>query len=490
MFDLDGNIAGTTITVQANTFQDCYFSSNVANCKYGLQLVRQGGGNAQGSENLFLNCHFFGFTQAGFSSHGANALSNTIFGGNFQNCSKYAIYIEYGSVNVYSVGFQNGTTTQIDNDGFDIAIFNSANDTSTIKACRSESACFLRSGAFHRIAVDDCNIVWYPAQWTPSHAYAAGDILIGTNTNGDGKLYFCSIAGTSGGTEPTWAGGGKFSQLPGTSISVGSNQLFADPSESLFAGVAVGSSVRVPKAGASNSTLVATITAKTSNDQVTLSVSASASMTGERIFVAPSVTSGTATFGQIEFNQFRSTNLSMRGCSISHGRVSVTQFTYTPITIEDNIFGRADAIDAIGLFSADTFSRIDNNLVRINGGADTGANPSAYTLFSLNGSGGGQYSAKSFHDVANKAVIMSGGVGTIPFGDVGIVRGNTSTTVPADNTMQVIGGLQLQSRTFANIGTPPDGTIVYCSDGTPGAPLTGGGSGSIAIRRAGIWVGL
>lgn len=62
-------------------------------------------------------------------------------------------------------------------------------------------------------------------------------------------------------------------------------------------------------------------------------------------------------------------------------------------------------------------------------------------------------------------------------------------------TQQTSGGaagrLQLNSVTFANVGTPANGTMLYVSDGTAGSnPLTGGGTGCIAIRQNGAWKGL
>jgi hypothetical protein len=43
--------------------------------------------------------------------------------------------------------------------------------------------------------------------------------------------------------------------------------------------------------------------------------------------------------------------------------------------------------------------------------------------------------------------------------------------------------------TFANLGTPSDGSIVYCLDGTVANPVTGGGTGCIAKRLNSAWVG-
>jgi hypothetical protein len=42
---------------------------------------------------------------------------------------------------------------------------------------------------------------------------------------------------------------------------------------------------------------------------------------------------------------------------------------------------------------------------------------------------------------------------------------------------------------FANLGTPANGSVVYCPDGTIANPVAGGGSGCIAKRLNGVWIG-
>lgn len=43
--------------------------------------------------------------------------------------------------------------------------------------------------------------------------------------------------------------------------------------------------------------------------------------------------------------------------------------------------------------------------------------------------------------------------------------------------------------TFANLGTPANGTIVYCSDCTAANPVAGSGTGVMARRENGVWNG-
>lgn len=65
------------------------------------------------------------------------------------------------------------------------------------------------------------------------------------------------------------------------------------------------------------------------------------------------------------------------------------------------------------------------------------------------------------------------------------VTKNTSfSTLPKlDKGMTIVGV------TFANVGTPANGTVYYVTDGTSGSnPLTGGGTGCLAVRQNGAWV--
>ena len=206
--ELDGNVPGqpyATRGSQANTFKDCLFQ-NLSTNSYCFTMNRQGSSGAQGSENLFINCHFFGANLACYYQLGYNALNNTFFGGNFQGYNKNAIQIDTGHINVYSVGFQSTTGyTQIANDGWDIsAQGGGVGDKISIAGCRTESLRFLR--ALGSTPVDVRTITHNPSGW----AWAAAQpiplnaILIRTSPSGLKKLYRATTAGTSGGSEPAW----------------------------------------------------------------------------------------------------------------------------------------------------------------------------------------------------------------------------------------------------------------------------------------------
>ena len=50
------------------------------------------------------------------------------------------------------------------------------------------------------------------------------------------------------------------------------------------------------------------------------------------------------------------------------------------------------------------------------------------------------------------------------------------------------GGFRPGSTVFANLGTPANGVLVYCSDCTIANPCAGAGNGAIAKRLNGVWV--
>jgi hypothetical protein len=50
------------------------------------------------------------------------------------------------------------------------------------------------------------------------------------------------------------------------------------------------------------------------------------------------------------------------------------------------------------------------------------------------------------------------------------------------------GGVRLEGVLQANLGSPSNGTVVYCSDCTIANPCASGGTGAIAKRLNGVWV--
>lgn len=216
--DCDGNVPGhayATRGVQANTWKDCKFNGN-ALTTYSFALTRLGnpGGGAQGSENLYLNCHFDGSVTANFYSTGFNALNNTFIGGNVATHQKHGIQIEGGSVYLFSVGFQSTYGyQQILNDGYDInANTTGVSDRITIIGCRSESLRFYRGASSQPPILIGNNNASYGADagWFASTAgyYTLNKSIIKTSATLGPKLYVVTTPGTSGAVEPTWPDSG------------------------------------------------------------------------------------------------------------------------------------------------------------------------------------------------------------------------------------------------------------------------------------------
>jgi hypothetical protein len=138
VFDLNADGQNGRTSLQSNSFRDMHFSD-------GAKGVQIGAGGFMGSENIFQNCYFQRHSVAGLITANANALQQTVIGGNFSGCGN-AIWMASGSVPViHGVGFQQST-------GYDIRSDYSAYDAISIKGCRSESINFayLSAGmAFH-----------------------------------------------------------------------------------------------------------------------------------------------------------------------------------------------------------------------------------------------------------------------------------------------------------------------------------------------------
>ena len=72
-----------------------------------------------------------------------------------------------------------------------------------------------------------------------------------------------------------------------------------------------------------------------------------------------------------------------------------------------------------------------------------------------------------------------------PEAQVAITRG---VPVGANGSVRVgTGGLVYSGTTFATLGTPVDGTVVFCTDCGFVNPCAGGGTGAIAKRLASAW---
>jgi len=144
---------------KAIPFADIHFDGG----SLGVEIGHTG---FMGSENLFLDCHWLSCSTAGLLTSNANALQQTILGGNFQGCGT-GIYIGTGSVPVvHGVGFQVQSQS-------DIYTGSSQRNAMEVAGCRSESTNFINNAGGQKLRASAC-----------SH-------ISGSNTNG----YFLAQAG-------------------------------------------------------------------------------------------------------------------------------------------------------------------------------------------------------------------------------------------------------------------------------------------------------
>lgn len=200
--DIDGVIGGRG--VQGNTWQDCSFSGRgwfdglLGHTAFYMCRVATNAG--QGSENCFINCHFSGATFACYAQTGYNALNNQFYGGNFQSYTKHGMYIQFGSVHLYNIGFQSTTgIEQLDNDGWDVwCAAGGVGDAITVEGCRTESLRFYLGNGAQPPVIKNCNQRVGMIEWFPNYTYQAG-----TGIKRNGNLYRVINTHTTGPTFET-----------------------------------------------------------------------------------------------------------------------------------------------------------------------------------------------------------------------------------------------------------------------------------------------
>jgi len=194
--------------LQGNSWEDNIFTANAAAWTIGFRNAKSG---FMGSENLFKNNHWLWFTSQCYYQSGQNSLQNSFIGGNFQNCFGDGIRAAAGSVEVYGVGFQDGTPISSPSQtGCDITFSGSANDTDVVEgATRTESGCFVRSlGGGQLLKIDGGHQNPAYASWTANTPCSSFIGLVSPPTtstkNVGGAFQMTSASGNTGGSEPTW----------------------------------------------------------------------------------------------------------------------------------------------------------------------------------------------------------------------------------------------------------------------------------------------
>lgn len=181
-------------------------------------------------------------------------------------------------------------------------------------------------------------------------------------------------------------------------------------------------------------------------------------------------------------------------CSVSAGG-SVTVFTYTFRVAP--IWNGAAGYDPPSPSSAGCTTTTGNQTVTINWTTAPG-NPVGYAVFTNGGlfrqtSGvGSSCGGSSLLPPGTTSWVVS-----TPFVNCGVLPATLQTSGPtallpgaqgiaAPNV--ITAQLSVSATLFANIGTPANGTMLYCSDCAIANPCAGGGTGALAKRLNGVWV--
>ena len=200
--------------VQANTYDNLLINARGVDdgqrSRVAMSMCAKGGSGAQGSEQVFLNCHFSGASNACYFQHGYNALNNQFIGGNFQDYSRNGIWLVFGSMQIFGVGFQSTTGyEQILNDGWDIqADSGGVGDALVIAGCRTESLRFLKGCGAQPPQVSSCLQRSAVQPWFKSMQYKLNDaVVIRMPATAEAPekdwLMRCLVAHTSD-KEPNW----------------------------------------------------------------------------------------------------------------------------------------------------------------------------------------------------------------------------------------------------------------------------------------------
>ena len=179
--EIDG---GPKLGVQANTYDNLLINGRGLDdglrSRVSMSMCAKGGNGAQGSEQLFLNCHFSGASTTCYFQHGYNALNNQFIGGNFQDYARNGIWLVFGSMHIFGVGFQSTVGyEQILNDGWDIqADSGGVGDALVIAGCRTESLRFFKGNPSQPPQITSCLQLASIQPWVSKMNYKQNDSIL------------------------------------------------------------------------------------------------------------------------------------------------------------------------------------------------------------------------------------------------------------------------------------------------------------------------
>jgi hypothetical protein len=265
-----------------------------------------------------------------------------------------------------------------------------------------------------------------------------------------------------------------------------------------------------------NAIVIAKGTTHACVEELQLSFSSSASVSSSGIRIDGDALGGKAT----QFNTFRDIYISFGALNSGTDGIFAVSSGSEPTDISLNTFDNivvslanqmVDCINCEGNFwinvqgvnlgtdGAVLFNETNANDefldIRVESGSSNGVNTVCYATNGILNVG------RITCDTARTATALNdtGGHNIFHVSLVGQSSFLTVGTVPATSVAMVSPGsdkspyiqapsLALTGTTFANLGTPPNGTVTYCSDCVIANPCRSGGSGAIAKRLNGSWV--
>jgi hypothetical protein len=490
-----GNAANTTMPLlayewagisgalqpQQNTVYSCAFYGNFTT-DVGVDIASYSATSSgrQGDTFLFNNCYFAQFNFAALRTSSYNALGIIVHGGNFQSNSLYGIWSNTSQVIVDGTSFQAGVDlrTTIRKKACDfMQNAPGANAPSTMRNVRSESWCLSRNVP----VVESCwSLPAGPPQWQARHAYNVGDIIqartfININGIGAGRIFICTVAGTSGSSDPNWDSLTVYGLDEGGDISSGNTTLtlHATNRDNTTDFTQAGMAYIVHGAGVAGADLFAHSN-RFQTGTPTMDTAASTTVTGATVVWGNQVTDGTAKWADYDYYSCVDPTI-LRNSTFYYGKVH--QRSLPGAVAEGNCMSRRDYFPQWA--RSLTALNVRNAMYDIGNAVQSGTVGSwdnKYYSF-----GGSLYNVK--RDFASGPIVFSRedypGSGGSHAPDIGFVRADSSSSALATAT----GDTRNMIGVVGTLGAPlVAGTNVTGRDlKISGGPGTGSGGGG-AIR--------
>jgi hypothetical protein len=202
------------------------------------------------------------------------------------------------------------------------------------------------------------------------------------------------------------------------------------------------------------------------------------------------VTDGSVVWTQTNFGVFHN----VRG-SITNGQIQLGQFGDAPNGVGaggafsariENVAVSRDDCFPYGYFISGPGPQTSNLFI---GGAPSPGNTNRPIKIGNNNNAGARNTNPHSVNLSDQSLVWTEGVGGGAYHDISIQRGAGDFNNKGNNYFALTGGWGFDQIAFASLfAVARDGVVFFVTDGTPGSsPLTGGGSGCLAVRQSGSW---